>query len=53
MASKDEIKATILKVAGDPVSGDIADLADAFAEAIANLDNPKTEKRVIVPEEVR
>lgn len=53
MANKDEIKKAILAVAGDPVSGDIADLVDAFAEAIVNLDNPKTEKRVVAPEEVR
>jgi len=53
MASKEEIKAAILKVAGNPVSGVVVEHADAWAEAIANLDNAKAEKRVVVPEEVR
>jgi hypothetical protein len=40
MATKEEIKKAILKVAGDPESGDIFQLADAFAEAIVGLDAP-------------
>lgn len=53
MASKEQIKATILEVAGNPVSGDIADLADVWATAIVELDNPQVEKRVVAPAEVR
>lgn len=62
MASKDEIKKAILKVAGDPVSGVIVDLSEAWAEAIVALDAPQTaaiapaatkETRITKPEEVR
>lgn len=62
MASKDAIKKAILKVAGDPVSGIIADLAEEWAEAIVALDAPQTaanapaankETRITKPEEVR
>lgn len=59
MATKAEIKAAILKVAGDPVSGAIADLADEFAEAVFRLDNPavslsaEKETRVTKPAESR
>lgn len=38
MATKDEIKAVILEIAGNPVSGAIADLAGKWAEAIVALD---------------
>jgi len=61
MATKADIKAAILKVAGDPVSGVIVELADEFAEAVYELDNPKTaaalsaekETRVTKPAELR
>lgn len=60
MANKDEIKKEILKVAGNPTSGVIKDLADAMAEAIYNLDNkslkaavPSVDKRVVEPQETR
>lgn len=44
MATKAEIKATILKVAGNPEAGAIFQLADAIADAIVGLDAPvKTE----------
>ena len=39
MATKDEIKKTILAVAGDPSVGEIYSLADKWAEAIWKLDN--------------
>lgn len=39
MASRDEIKKVILDVAGNPESGAIAQLADAWADAIASLDS--------------
>ena len=41
---KAKVKAAILKVAGDPESGIIAQLADAMAEAIVNIDKPETKK---------
>lgn len=62
MASKEKIKDTILKVAGEPVSGDIYDLAEVWAQAIVDLDAPQavasalaTEKetRITKPEETR
>lgn len=62
MASKDKIKETILKVAGNPVSGVIYELAEEWAEAIVALDAPQTaaiapaatkETRITKPEEVR
>jgi hypothetical protein len=62
MASKQEIKDTILKVAGEPISGVIFDLAETWADAIVALDAPQTaaiapaatkETRVTKPEEVR
>lgn len=62
MASKDKIKETILKVAGDPISGVIYDLADEWASAIVALDAPQAvasapatnkETRITKPEETR
>lgn len=62
MATKAQIKEAILKVAGDPISGVIFDLADEWAEVIADLDAPKAaasapvatkETRITKPEEVR
>lgn len=46
MATKDEIKNAILKVAGDPVSGAIKDLAESMAEAVHAIDNPPSSLRV-------
>jgi hypothetical protein len=40
MADKNEIKKVILKVAGNPESGVVAQFADAWAEAIVALDAP-------------
>jgi hypothetical protein len=62
MATKSEIKKTILQVAGDPISGVIFDLAEEWAEAIVALDTPQAvasapattkETRITKPEEVR
>lgn len=61
MATKNQIKATILEVAGNPTSGPIAALADQMAEAIIELETKKLdeptsarkEKRVIEPSETR
>lgn len=39
MANKDEIKKVILDIAGNPSSGAIKDLADAWADAIVSLDS--------------
>lgn len=40
MASKEQIKKTILEIAGDPSVGEIYSLADKWADAIYKLDNP-------------
>jgi hypothetical protein len=58
MASKDDIKRTILKVAGNPSVGVIADMADDLAKAIWELDNtnsynPAKEARVVDSKETR
>lgn len=59
MATKAEIKAAILSVAGNPESGAIVDLADDFADAVFRLDNPaaslsaEKETRVTKPAEKR
>lgn len=58
MATKDEIKAALLKVAGNPSSGAIADLADEMAQAVAALDGKKasatqTDVRVVESKETR
>lgn len=42
---KQQIKEAILKVAGNPDSGAIAELADAMAEAVANIDKPVETKK--------
>ena len=44
MASRDEIKKTILSVAGNPESGVIKQHADAWADAIVALDNTEPTK---------
>lgn len=41
---KAKVKEAILKVAGNPESGVIADLADEMAEAVINIDKPETKK---------
>ena len=58
MASKDDIKRAILKTAGNPSVGVIADLADELAKAIWELDNtnsynPAKEARVVDSKETR
>ena len=58
--NKEQIKSAILKTAGNPESGAIADLVDQMAEAILNIDkpevkkfNPVSETRVIESIEIR
>lgn len=63
MATRQEIKNTILEVSGHPEAGVVPAWVDRWADAIAKLDEPKTEPkkaarevketRVIAPEEVR
>jgi hypothetical protein len=58
MATKDEIKAALLKAAGNPSTGIIRDLADDFAQAVWELDNknannPAKEVRVVDAKETR
>jgi hypothetical protein len=54
MADKETIKRTILKIAGNPVSGPVRELADEWASAIVALDDePTKETRVIKASEKR
>jgi hypothetical protein len=58
MATKDDIKKAILKTAGNPSVGVIADLADDLAKAVWELDNtnsysPAKEARVVDSKETR
>jgi hypothetical protein len=58
MASKDEIKKAILKTAGNPSVGIIAEIADDLANAVWELDNtnsynPAKEARVVDSKETR
>lgn len=58
MATKDQIKQAILDVAGNPISGPIADLANEMADAIIAIDTPAVhgevkEARVTKPAETR
>jgi hypothetical protein len=58
MASKDDIKRAILKAAGNPSVGLIADMADDLAKAVWELDNtnsynPAKEARVVDSKETR
>jgi CO/xanthine dehydrogenase FAD-binding subunit len=47
MATREEVKEAILRVAGNPVAGVIADLADEMADAVVALDaHAETPKRV-------
>jgi hypothetical protein len=53
VATKDEIKNVILAVAGNPESGVVKQYADAWAEAIVNIDAPtkapEVEREVVEP----
>lgn len=58
--NKEQIKSAILKTAGNPESGAIADLVDEMAEAILNINkpevkkfNPISETRIIESKEIR
>ena len=58
MATRDEIKAAILKTAGNPSAGIIKDMAEDFAQAVWELDNtnsfnPAKEVRIIDSKETR
>ena len=58
MATKDEIKAAILKTAGNPSAGIIKDMAEDFAQAVWELDNtnsinPAKETRIVDSKETR
>jgi hypothetical protein len=57
MATKEQIKDAILKAAGNPETGIIADMADQFAEAVLGLEEksstPAKEVRVVEPKEIR
>jgi hypothetical protein len=58
MATQDDIKKAILKTAGNPSVGLIADMADELAKAIWELDNtnsysPAKEARVVDSKETR
>jgi hypothetical protein len=47
--NKAEIKEAILKIAGNPTSGAIADYADKWAEELQRLSNPKIETKKFEP----
>jgi hypothetical protein len=57
MATKQEIKDAILKAAGNPSVGVIAEMADQFAEAVLGLEEkssaPAKETRVVESKEIR
>jgi hypothetical protein len=58
MATQDEIKFAILKAAGNPSAGVLAEIADELAKAVWELDNknsnnPAKEARVIDAKETR
>jgi hypothetical protein len=58
MATKDDIKKAILKAAGNPTVGVIAEMADELANAVFQLDNtnsynPAKEARVVESKETR
>jgi len=54
MASESDIKRTILRVAGNPTSGAVVELAEEWARAIVALDaEPAKETRVIKASEKR
>lgn len=41
MATKEQIKKAILDVAGNPESGVVAEFAEAWADAIVEIDSPR------------
>jgi len=62
MATKEQIVAAILEVAGNPESGPVAEYAEKWADAIVGLDTvipeiaserPAKETRITKPEETR
>ena len=57
MATKQEIKEAILKAAGNPSVGVVAEMADQFAEAVLGLEEksstPAKEVRVVESKEIR
>jgi len=53
MATAKEIERLIMKVAGNPSSGPIRDMAPVWAEEIAKMDEPKVKRATIAPEETR
>jgi hypothetical protein len=57
MANKQEIKDAILKAAGNPSVGVIAEMADEFADAVVALEEkssaPAKETRVVESKEIR
>lgn len=50
---KSKIKDAILKTAGYPESGLIAEMADAFADAVMNIDKPIETKKFEPVQETR
>lgn len=50
---KNKIKDAILKTAGYPESGLIAEMADAFADAVMNIDKPIETKKFEPVQETR
>lgn len=58
MATKEQIKKAILEVAGNPESGVVAEFAEAWADAIVEIDSPRAaapakEVRVVNAAETR
>lgn len=53
MATRQEIKDTILAVAGNPESGVVKQYADAWADAIVALDAPAAPKEDKAKEKVK
>lgn len=50
---KQKVKEAILKVAGNPETGVIAELADAMAEAVVGIDKPVETKKFEPVKETR
>ena len=53
MASKEQIKQAILEVAGNPESGVVRELADAWATAIVAIDEPEAAASTAPAKETR
>ena len=58
--NKEQVKAAILKVAGNPEIGIIKEMADSMAEAIMQIDQPEVKKfspvqetRIVEPPQTR